>query len=392
MTDTVERLAVGVVGASVRAAVGSLLRAGFAAWAVDLFADRDLRRMAPCVRCPADDYPDALPHLADGFPAGPVIYTGGLENRPDVVRELAARRPLWGNPPDVLETARDPFFISRALGPRGMNFASPEVHPAYAPPPMDCEWLLKPRSGAGGVGIRRWKPGDPLPAHPARWYFQQFINAAPASAVFVTEGERTALLGVTEQLTGEPWLHAGPFRYAGNVGPLWVNPTWAYLLQRTGETLAVAAGLRGVWGIDFMDVPDEGPFPVEVNPRYTAGVEVLEHAIGVPFLLGHAAAFGGFPVPLAGVVMRRVVGKAIYFAPRRVVFPASGPWDADLAGDVHPWRLPAFADIPEPGEVIEPGAPVLTFFAKGSTPDECRSRLQSTAAELDVLFRAEASP
>ena len=39
---------VGVVGASARAAVHSLGRAGFATWAVDLFADRDLARVAPC--------------------------------------------------------------------------------------------------------------------------------------------------------------------------------------------------------------------------------------------------------------------------------------------------------------------------------------------------------
>jgi len=33
---------------------------------------------------------------------------------------------------------------------------------------------------------------------------------------------------------------------------------------------------------------------------------------------------------------------------------------------------------------------VLTFFASGSTPDECRGRLQSRAAELDKLFRGDA--
>jgi predicted ATP-grasp superfamily ATP-dependent carboligase len=371
------------------------LRAGFAAWAVDLFADRDLKRMAPCVRCPADDYPEALPRLADAFPPGPVMYAGGLENRPDVVRELATRRPLWGNPPDSLETARDPFFISRVLEPRGMNFPSPEVHLADAPPPpLDCEWLLKPRSGAGGQGIRRWGPGDPLPRHPERWYFQQFVDGTPMSALFLSDPPRQILLGVTEQLVGTPWLHAGPFRYAGNIGPARVYSGEDYVLGRAGRELAEAAWLRGIWGYDYIKTEPDGPFPVEVNPRYTAGLEVLELAAGVPPLLGHAAAFGqtSLPVPFPPTTTSRVVGKAIYFAPRRVVFPPAGPWDADLAADFHPWRLPAFADIPEPGEVIEPGWPVLTFFAKGSTPDECRSRLQSTAAELDELFSAETTP
>src|SRR5439155_18688560 len=100
---------VGVVGASARAAVHSLARAGLSAWAVDLFADRDLARVAPCAVCPPDRYPAALPELARQFPPGPALYTGGLENHPAVVGELAADRELWGNPPDRLERVREPF-------------------------------------------------------------------------------------------------------------------------------------------------------------------------------------------------------------------------------------------------------------------------------------------
>jgi predicted ATP-grasp superfamily ATP-dependent carboligase len=86
-------------------------------------------------------------------------------------------------------------------------------------------------------------------------------------------------------------------------------------------------------------------------------------------------------------VGRRCVGKAIYYAPHAIRFPQGGTWDADVAGEFDPWRLPGFADIPEPGSTIEPGSPVLTCFAAGSTPAEVRERLQSRAAELDTLFR-----
>ena len=203
---------VGVVGASARAAVGSLLRAGFAAWAVDLFADRDLRRTTPCARCPADDYPDALPRLADAFPPGPVLYTGGLENRPDVVRELAARRPLWGNPPEVLEQVRDPFRLTAALSEAG--FRAPRVLPSGPAPPG--RWLRKPVHSAGGHGIRFAGPHDgPSAGH----YLQEFVDGPAMSAVFASTGTKCVLLGVTEQLVGEPWLHAPPFRYTGSVGP-----------------------------------------------------------------------------------------------------------------------------------------------------------------------------
>lgn len=121
-----------------------------------------------------------------------------------------------------------------------------------------------------------------------------------------------------------------------------------------------------MWGVDFI-LRDGKPHVVEVNPRYTSAFEVIE---------------------LAGA---SVVGKAIYFAPHPIRFPASGPWDAGFARPFDPWRVPAFADIPDPGSEIEPGHPVLTVFATGDAPTAVRAALQSRAAELDSLF-AEDSP
>jgi predicted ATP-grasp superfamily ATP-dependent carboligase len=373
--------AVGVVGASARAAVMSLARAGFSAWAVDLFADRDLRRLAPSARCPADRYPDALPELAAAFPPGPVLYTGGLENHPEVVRRLAEARPLWGNPPDVLERARDPLLIADTL--HGEGFGYPRVLPADSPPPAVGSWLRKPRSGAGGSGIRLATPAE---RPDSRFYFQEFIPGRAMSAVFASTRARTTLLGVTEQLIGESWLHTRPFRYAGNIGPVPLTSELASELTLLGYRLSKRAHVRGLWGVDFI-LHEDRPVVVEVNPRYTASVEVIEHSCHSALPKYHAAAFGNPP----GVLPRsrrpqQVIGKAIYYAPHCLTLPESGPWDADLAGDPDPWRLPGFADIPDPGEVVEPGHPVLTFFATGHTPMECRERLQSRAAELDRFF------
>ena len=364
---------VGVVGASARAAVMSLARAGFAAWAVDLFADRDLKRLAPTARCPFDRYPEAFPELCDRFPPGPVLYTGGLENHPAVVMELARRRPLWGNGPEVLEQVRDPFRLRDLL--HGKGFGYPRILPSGVPLPADSRWLRKPLRSAGGLGMRFARPDDELSAN---HYCQEFVTGPVMSAVFTTTTTKCVLLGVTEQLIGEAWLHAPPFVYAGNVGPVAPSPKLANELARLGVQLTAETGLRGVWGVDFI-LHDSCPIVLEVNPRYTASVEVIEH--GPVNYLGLASR--GTEVPR---LAKPVVGKAIYFAPHRLMFPPSGPWDADLSGDFDPWRLPDFADIPEPGEVIDEGSPVLTFFTTGSTAAECRAKLMGRAAELDQLL------
>src|SRR5271168_3117593 len=91
-----------IIGGSARAAAFSALRAGLRPWCADLFADLDLRQRCPVRAVPVERYPQGLPKLLDLAPPGPWMYTGALENRGEVVRKLAALRPLWGNDAPVL--------------------------------------------------------------------------------------------------------------------------------------------------------------------------------------------------------------------------------------------------------------------------------------------------
>lgn len=351
----------GVVGASARAAVMTLARAGEPCWAIDLFNDRDLKRLAPCARCPLDRFPHAIPALAEQFPPGPVMYTGGLENYPDVVAELARSRTLIGNDAETVQRIRDPFNLPNR----------PRTLPSGSAIPANGRWLIKSLRSSGGLGVRAATPGEIVP--PGH-YAQEFIDGPAMSAVFHDE----KLLGVTEQLIGTPWLYAKEFHYAGTlslvptlcVGTLLSTLCVAESAQgrdaerpKSVPTQSVGTRLIGHYGIDFI-LNDDRPFIIEINPRYPASLEVIEFA-------NH---------------LHCTVGKAIWFAPHTFRFPDSGPWDADLAGTFDPWRLPGFADIPEPGARFEAGWPVITFFATGATAEECRGRLQSRASELDRLF------
>ena len=90
-----------------------------------------------------------------------------------------------------------------------------------------------------------------------------------------------------------------------------------------GATLAASFGLIGLFGVDLI-LRDDVPWPVEVNPRYTASVEVLELALGRSLLADHARACDAEPTGpvMAPVALRpRFVGKLIVFAPTRCRFP-----------------------------------------------------------------------
>src|SRR5439155_16334268 len=109
-----------ILGASARAAAFSALRAGLKPWCIDLFADLDLQAKCPVVAVAVSRYPSGLAALAREAPPGPWMYTGGLENRPRLIRQIMRERPLWGNEDTALAKARDPFALQRALADAGV--------------------------------------------------------------------------------------------------------------------------------------------------------------------------------------------------------------------------------------------------------------------------------
>ena len=342
-----------IVGASARAAAFSALRAGRQPWCLDLFADADLQARCHVEAIPPTEYPRSLPARVGAAPPGPWIYTGGLENHPAIVRRIARDRPLLGHDADVLRRVRDPLRLADLFQSAGV----PHLVVRLTAPSDGRVWLVKPLAGAGGAGVRVWKPGDRLPR---KAYFQEFITGPSCAALY--DGPR--LLGVTEQLVGEPWLAAGQFHYCGSIGPLPLTEAQRTAFEHIGRALAGGCHLHGLFGVDFIQ-RDGVPLPVEVNPRYTASVEVLEYAT------------------------RGIVGKAILFARKPLTFPADGPWLDTLRqpGPIH--QMPAFADIPAAGQPIAAGWPILTLFAHGESAPDCRRRLRECAVELERWLYGE---
>jgi predicted ATP-grasp superfamily ATP-dependent carboligase len=367
-----------ITGASTRAAAFSALRAGFRPWCADLFADADLRRRCPVSAVPGRQYPHGLPAVLRAAPPGPWMFTGGLENHPDVVAAVSRDRPIWGNSAEVLRFVRDPVEVARVLATAGVPV--PEIQADEAELDRGRPWLIKPRAGAGGTGIRHWRPVQRPPRH--RVYFQEFLEGPSWSAVYVGSDDSVQWLGASHQLVGEPWLNAKPFHYCGSIcSHATVTPVLEGYFREIGEAVSRAFQLRGLFGVDCI-MREGKPMPVEVNPRYTASVEVVEFSRGLPALAAHGAAFGVFADRKSPGALG-VVGKAILFARRKFRFPESGPW-LEVLNDPPPVdALPPFADIPAAEQKIELGAPIVTLFAQADSAVECRKQLQRGAAELD---------
>jgi predicted ATP-grasp superfamily ATP-dependent carboligase len=393
-----------VVGTSTRAAAESAARAGFAVTAIDAFGDLDQHASVRALSLPRDFGATvsarALAQAARTIECDAVAYLSTFENHPGAVRMLAAGRALWGNAPAVLRRVRDPWLLARTLGMRGCSAAMTREH--APPPPFEIaedgheilerptDWLVKPVASGGGHGIRRWRRGTRLPR---RHYRQELVEGTPGSVVVVAAGGRALPLGVSRQLVGERAFGAVGYRYCGSI---LASPGDAQFAR--GETLvnaahtlagAVAAefGVVGVNGVDFV-ARDGVPCAIEVNPRWSSSMELVERVSGLSLFGIHAAACIDGTLPeLDAERLRRgagAAGKAIVFARRDVAVGDTRAWlPAEHAGNAA-----AIRDIPQPGDRIRTGRPVCTVFATGRDAGACYAALMQRAERVYAALAA----
>jgi predicted ATP-grasp superfamily ATP-dependent carboligase len=388
-----------VIGASGRFLAESAARAGWRVGAIDLFNDHDLRN-ACCqnTRLAPGEYPAAIPALAAKLPPGPVVYAGGLENHPQVLAELAIHRQLAGNGPAVLHTIRQPSKLAALAAAAGWQY--PETHATPAGLPTDGSFLCKPLASAGGHGITHWTE-DRLQAPAAYW--QRFVEGIPLSVSLLLGRKPPQLLGLCRQFNGLSWCHAAPFGFCGGVElplPLPETPlrqSLEQLLQQINERTQLA----GLVGVDFVLPRERGghsprPILIEMNPRPTATMELIERRTGISLVAAHLAAFGWqSPRPSPPQGDHGYWAKAILFAQNLVT--VTSELDQQLRLTIDQTRAaeeaasPLLADRPVIGSQISPGSPILTVFASAATPTTTVRRLCHRARQLNKLLSSAAT-
>jgi len=364
-----------LAGMSVRAMAESAAKAGYRVTALDGFGDLDTIRASGRVLTPGRDLNrpysvERLVTLSKLVTADSFAYGANLENHPAALGRLGEGHTLLGNGPAELRLARNPFKLREIL--RRHRLAVAKVRTT---PPSKGEWLLKGRRSGGGRAIVTWREGMPVPRS---CYLQERIRGIPASIVFSADGERIIPIAITRQLIGVRWLGAAAYWYCGNIlAPAKDShlPQGEALFERAravAEVVAESCGLKGVNGVDFI-AQDGVPIAIEVNPRYSASLELVERAFGVSAFQLHVLGCRK-KLPASLEIPRRfpATGKAIVYARRAVIAGETRRWLDD----------PSIADIPWPGERIQPGHPICTIFASARSAAECEIRLRARAERV----------
>ncbi len=376
-----------IFGASTRAAAFSAIRAGFNPICGDLFADADLRAFAEVLNVP--DYPHHLTHAARHLPPNiPWVFTGALENSPSELERLSTRHTLWGNSAAVLRRCRDPWRCFATLQEQGI--LAIELCSSTLPPPRDKTWLMKPLRSSAGRAISVWDAETKPLAEPH--YFQRFIAGTPIAGAFLAGQGGTYLLGVSQQLIGVADMHAPEFGYCGSIfpcpAPALINADGHDRILQIGTAISREFGLRGLFGIDFI-YDGQQIWMTEINPRYTASMELIEYGRQLPLLDLHRNVFEkSTETPmLAGFVNQpdRYCAKVILYADRHAHAPDLSCW---IPSRISIDELPRLADIPVTGTEIQPGQPVFTCLGEGANPEQLLQELSQRAHELWQTFPA----
>jgi len=347
-------------GAPARAA----RRAGYDPFVIDTLGTSG----EPGVVCAKARFPFGVQDLMPQAPAGaPVLLGAPMENHPDLVESLTQGRPLLGAPVAAIKKSRHPYALPSLPPFKGLKLCKTKTRASFASRlarlafgVMGKRYLLKPRYESGGRGIEAWSPTARIrDTH----YLQQSVKGTPMGAVFHADGWSCRFLGVTEMAVGEPAMGAPAFAWCRSVGPVKPSGKAKAALEHLGVVLTQRHDLRGVFGVDLVMDWRGNLWPIEVNPRYTESMEVLERATGRSILLPGGPAAGkatGMPTH----------GKAAVFAKSTGVVAElpEGCLDA----------LPS-------GSAVQPGDRVCCVLAEGKSQRACEQALQ---AKVDAVYAA----
>ena len=338
-----------VVALSARALVAAARRAGRRPAAIDLFADQDTRQLAaPCIRLPADTLRLEAGALLDALARPelrglPLVCGTGFEEDPALLERVAEDRPLLGNGADVVARVKDPFQFAAALDRLGIP------HPPVART-LDGragEHLLKRIGGSGGGHIAPAPAA--MPAGPG-WYVQRRLEGHAVSVLFLADGQRAAVVGLSRQWASP--TAESPWRYGGAAGP-WPCPKGlARTVAGMMDRLAATFRLVGLNSADFL-LNRQGFHLLEINPRPGATLDVFDRGPMPPLFALHVEACAGrLPDRLPALSGCRAAAVVYADAPTRI---DPGPRWPD-------WT----ANRPATPATLAAGQPVCTVLGDGA--------------------------
>jgi predicted ATP-grasp superfamily ATP-dependent carboligase len=342
-----------LIGSHIRPFMENASRYGYTVTAIDGFNDWDSPSFGKVLGAKdgkAAEGHDFFRRYAE-FGDVPVIFCSPVEFFADVLVEASVATTVFNASMSAISKCRDIEFLKNSCVD-GIKFP---VSGFFPPRPN----IIKKFNSVGGAGVRE-DDGILLPGE----YRQQLIDGISIGAVFYTSWGKTTLCGTTRH------INEG-YKFAGCVYPSGIAEKFYAPIEKFGKKIGAETGLAGWWGADFI-ITNESAWILEVNPRFTASLELIGKAHGIDIVEKQIRAFSPDICHIEIGKNSKYFGRLIVYAKESVVFKNPAKWfEAGMR------------DIPHDGELVQKGAPVLSIYADGNGYDECNKNLLSKKMELE---------
>ncbi len=370
-----------ITGVSTRAIAESAVKSGNDVFTIDYFGDHDQKQIVENYSLLRDfNLPFRAENLIKAstqFEFDSLVYISNFENFPELIEKFSTRAEILGNAPDILRKVRNWKVLRKFMTENHIPF--PETLLAGEEERVTDKggWLLKPTNSGGGSRIKVWE-GEELSTNQI---IQRYVDGIPASVCFIANGCKSVLIGLSSQLIGLDDLGATGFTWCGNILPLSFDEKESHYIigqmENITSLLTNHFNLKGACGIDIVIKRDKKgrltPYILEINPRYTASMELVENLYGLNIYSIHINALQG-KLPdfsLADKHSTQFLAKGILFARNDIKIKETANW-----------KRRGIRDIPFEGDMIEKEHPVCTILADGSDYNECRSNLLALADKI----------
>jgi uncharacterized protein len=371
-----------VVGASGRSAAESVRQAGFRAIVVDLYADRDSGEACDILQI--ESYPDSVAAQLKSLEHGVVLLAGGMENHVELIDQVGKYHRILGPNVEQIKRIRDHEFLVSSINKSDHDgvLRFPETVPTVHDVDPKDNWLCKSFFGCGGFHIERFHDDYFANLKEGNYYFQREVTGQSVGTVFLCERSNVQLLGVTaaidslmhQSITG-PQPILPPMAYRGSYGLIALPNIVKEAMCNWAFSFAQSLDYTGIMQADWITC-NSVAWLLEVNPRWTASMEIIEWAQGCNLFSIQASLdnelklmLSTAPAMVSRIAPMNILYKAIQYANSPFIvseeqsnemlaskfnrFERNAPSSSDRFG---------WCDIPRAGTPIETGQPIASYF------------------------------
>lgn len=347
---------------------------------------------------------------------------GATENHSELAERIGANYFWCGVVGSPLRSLRDPeilFQLAHQVGLQAPLTYTHKTHPdrqSFALLQNELgknpQWLWKSSDKGGGLGVSDLRSEAELAyffSASTSGYLQERIEGISYGATIIISANGSAqFVGASRLLTASDqveqieitkdndrhWVKAVhtsrlprtdyPYLFAGAIGPCLLPADVITKLKQLAELAHANFGIKGWFQVDFILDALGQAWVLEVNPRWSATMEIYERSLGISLSAAHLRAWG---IEVAdthtnGTSTGEVCWKDVTYAQSDFLWHAGHQRSVEAlnAAQISQTNWPLIADIPNGQQSFAPNMPVFSLIASGTNPLELalqRQRAQS---------------